>query len=259
MMNVYRSLYLFNQSRGMGPSLYVKGGTKMLTQAMGRQLDVKLNTKITSIEVTDRLVSVKTNNNKTYRAPYCICSLPFGVLKSIKIKAPMPDLQRQAINQLPYTQIFQIHFETPNAYWEKDGLPPDLWTDSPMERLFANRNTAGDLTGLCRMWINGTGAINLSGKSDAEISGLAQNWLDHIRPSIGKVNIYHIQRWTHENPLAGGAYMHWGPGQIRQWAGKMGKPVGRLHFCGEHLSHLHTGMEGAMESAENSALSLLEI
>jgi len=52
--------------------------------------------------------------------------------------------------------------------------------------------------------------------------------------------------------------MHWAPGQIAKWAGHMGAPAGRLSFAGEHLSHLHTGMEGAMESGENAALYLLD-
>jgi monoamine oxidase len=38
----------------------------------------------------------------------------------------------------------------------------------------------------------------------------------------------------------------------------MGQPVGNIHFAGEHLGILHTGMEAAMESAERAALAVIE-
>jgi len=259
MMNVFRSLFLYSKSSDMGPSLYVDGGVQNLLDSMGAGHNVKLGQAVKSISTDDNGVTIKTQNGGRFRAQHCICSIPFGALRNVAIKAPISTVQRQAINQLPYTQILQIHFETEQAYWDKDGLPADMWTDTPIERIFANRNLDGDLTGLARMWINGTGASNLMDKSDDELKVFAQDWANKIRPTIGKLGVYKIQRWTKNNPLAGGAYMHWAPGQIRKWAESMGAPAQNLSFCGEHLSHLHTGMEGAMESGENAALHLLGI
>jgi monoamine oxidase len=38
----------------------------------------------------------------------------------------------------------------------------------------------------------------------------------------------------------------------------MGKPLGSIHFAGEHLRQLEVGMEAAMESGERAALSVLQ-
>ena len=65
-----------------------------------------------------------------------------------------------------------------------------------------------------------------------------------------------VQRWTASNSRAGGAYMHWAPGQIARWAGRMGEPADRLVFAGEHLGLVHTGMEAAMESAERAVAAV---
>ena len=65
-------------------------------------------------------------------------------------------------------------------------------------------------------------------------------------------------RWDEDQPLSGGAYMHWAPGQIQPWAERVTQPSGRLHFAGEHTSFLHTGMEGAMESGERAAYAIIE-
>ena len=81
-----------------------------------------------------------------------------------------------------------------------------------------------------------------------------------LRPaSEGDINVLSVLNWTTSNPLSGGAYMHWAPHQIPLMAENMGKPAGRLYFAGEHLSYLQTGMEGAMESAENAAFGLMDI
>lgn len=81
-----------------------------------------------------------------------------------------------------------------------------------------------------------------------------------VRPaSKGQFDVLAVQDWTKTNPLSGGAYMHWAPGQIGQWASSIATPSSRLAFAGEHLSRLHMGMEGAMESGENAASYLLNI
>jgi monoamine oxidase len=38
----------------------------------------------------------------------------------------------------------------------------------------------------------------------------------------------------------------------------MGQSAGRIHFAGEQLSYMHTGMEGAMESGEWTAFSVMQ-
>jgi monoamine oxidase len=258
MMNVYRSMYLFGQSRQMGPNLYVEGGADHLTKRMSTGLNVRLGQTVQAITANKQSVEIQTQD-RTYKAATCICSLPFGALRHINVDAPLSPSQTQAVKNMAYTQILQIHFETESAYWDVDGLPADMWTDEPIERIFANRNLSGDYTGLNRIWINGAGVNDVNQMDDPSIGRWSQDQINRIRPSIGNINVYHVQRWTSDNNFAGGAYMHWAPGQITKWANGLSAPAGNLYFCGEHLSHLHTGMEGAMESAESAAFRLLEI
>ena len=95
---------------------------------------------------------------------------------------------------------------------------------------------------------------------DEKIMELCKEEMARLRPvSRGHIKPLEIIRWTDSNPFAGGAYMHWAPGQAAKWAKVMGAPAGRLSFAGEHLSNVYTGMEGAMESGERAALNLLGI
>lgn len=262
MMNLYRSLQLYTQSRGMGPSFSIDGGASKLPNAMAASLprSVILGRKITKIRVDTNAVVVTDMSGQSYRAEQCICALPFGALRHIEIKANLMDMQRTAITNLPYTQILQIHFQCDTPFWDVDGLPADMWMDGPLERVFMDRDDAGRPTGSGRAWVNGQGATTLATLTDAELVALLKRELGRIRSvKASDIRITAIPRWTTGNQLAGGAYMHWAPGQIFDWAMTMGRSTGRLSFAGEHLSHLHTGMEGAMESGEAAAFALLDV
>lgn len=260
MMNLYRSLQLYTQDRSMGPSGAVVGGAQRLPEAMAENLPraPQLGIMIRQITVHDSYVEATDHTGRIWRAPHMICTLPFGALRHIRIDAPLLPAQRAAILALPYTQIFQVHFRATSPFWEVDDRPADMWTDSPIERVFANRDEQGRPTGMFRSWINGAGTTLIKRASTEETKTNFLSELARIRPSTsGHIDILSLVDWTGENRLAGGAYMHWAPGQIRQWARPMAEPVGRLHFAGEHLGHLHTGMEAAMESAERAALRLM--
>ena len=253
MANVWRSLALYTRDSKIGPSERIEGGSQRLTEAMADSLpagSVRTGHRAQSIDVTDERVKIRTEQGE-FQAPFAVCAIPFPALNKMDLSAPVSDLQRAAIKGLPYTQIVQVHvtLDAPVS----DGLPLDMWTDTPIERLFASYNESGEHTGYT-CWINGDGADGA--RSDADWTSLVSETLFKTRGI--KATSQKVVRWDTSNQLAGGAYMHWAPGQIGKWAGKMGTPAGRLHFAGEHLSHLHTGLEGAMESGENSAMAVLE-
>lgn len=262
MMNLYRTLQLYAQSRGMGASMSVEGGAQRLPEAMAESLPrkVKIKQVVRSIITEGEKVTIQMKNGKSYNAAYCICTLPFSALRNITLKTFMPAEQNAAIRELPYTQILQIHMKARERFWEEDGLEADMWTDLPIERIFADRLPNGTPNGLFRVWINGRGAKRAIWSDRSKIIDSVKTYMKTVRPaSEGKFDILAIQDWTTSNPLAGGAYMHWAPGQISRWANLMGEPSSRLVFAGEHLSQLHTGMEGAMESGEKAAFHLLDM
>lgn len=261
MLNVWRTLQIFQQDSEIGPSGTADGGSQSIPEAMASALgeDVVTNFKASSIVHDDNGVTI-SDGDKTLRADFCVLAIPFPAVQKITIDPAPAGAQANAIADLPYTQIIQLHLEVENNFWDEDGLPPAMWTDGPLERLFLSRdrNTREPLGLLA--WINGHQTNNLKSLSDNELETFAQNELKRLRPaSEGKIKLQEAARWTDNASYAGGAYMHWAPGQAQKWAGVMGAPLGRVHFAGEHLSHLHTGMEGAMESGQNTAQAIMEL
>lgn len=253
MVNVWRSMTLFSADRAMGGgSSVVRGGSQALPEAMARALKrpVTMGSPVRGIAVDARGATVRLAR-RTLRAQAVVAATPFPVLAGMAIDAPLSSETRAAIAGLPYTQILQVLMAPETRFWERDGLPIDMWTDGPLERLFSVRDADGADTGQIMVWLNGTGAERAR---RADLASLIAARLSALRPaSEGKARIVRTQDWTTGNRLAGGAYMHWAPGQIARWAGKMGAPAGRLVFAGEHLGLVHTGMESAMESAEAAA------
>lgn len=259
MVNVWRTLQLYAQDAALGPSGGIAGGSQRLPEAMAASLGdaVRSGFAVRSVSDSGNGVAV-SDGRETLYADYCVLALPFPALRKIDLSPAPPSLQRAAIDALPYTQIAHLHLAPETPFWDADGLPVDMWTDGPLERVFATRDDDGAIVGLLA-WINGDPARVAAAQDDAALEALAQAELRRLRPdSNGAVRLVRAVRWTEGQSYAGGAYMHWAPGQARDWAGAMGAPLGRVFFAGEHLSHLHTGMEGAMESGEAAAKAVID-
>jgi len=257
--NIWRSLTLYAQDASIGASERLEGGSSRLTEAMAASLadgSLRLNTPVREINERGDHVEVRTDAG-SLTAPFAICTLPFPVLRNSVSLEPARDdpataLRRAAIKTLAYTQIIQVHVVPETRFWEADGLAPEMWTDTSIERVFANYDETGEIASLTA-WINGGGAV--TGLSDDAWFERATGEFQRLRQA--RVRGVKVVRWTEAQTGSGGAYMHWQPGEISAWAETMGAPSGRIHFAGEHLSNLHTGMEGAMESGERAAYDIL--
>jgi len=141
------------------------------------------------------------------------------------LKAFMPEAQSSAIRELPYTQVLQIHMKAQSAFWEKDGLPGNMWTDLPVERILAERDSGGTPNGVFRAAINGRSATRSVWDNRANLPETVKAYMKTVRPaSGGDFDILAVADWAKSNTLASGAYMYWSPGQISQWDEPTGKP-----------------------------------
>lgn len=259
MVNVWRTLQLYATDASLGPSGDIEGGSQRLPEAMAASLGdaVRLDARVEAVLAEAGGVAARVGAETLY-ADFCVLALPFPALRAIRLDPAPAGAQAAAIAGLPYTQILQLHFAADQAFWTTDGLPPQMWTDGPLERVFPTRDRQTGEVVAFNAWINGERGRALARSSDHALAQMLSEEMGRLRPaSGGKVRLLKAVRWT-EASYAGGAYMHFAPGEVAGWAEAMAAPFGRVHFAGEHLSHLHTGMEGAMESGQRAALAILE-
>lgn len=243
-----------------GPFHVVKGGTSALTDAMAKSLKrpVLLDHAVTRIVAGKDNVIATCANGRTLQARVAICTIPSSVLPRIRIDGPVDPLQREAWASVPFSQLIQVYFQVKAPYWEKDGLAKTMWTDSIAETVI-HVPSAADPLGFVYCYINGRGTEHFKGKAGPDIAQECLAELRRLRPALAdSVAPTFVQNWT-DQPFQHGHLAVYQPNGLTRYGTAIGQPVGALHFAGEHLCRIHAGMEGACESAENTAFEVLAV
>jgi monoamine oxidase len=242
-----------------GPYSVVKDGTSTLTDAMAASLKrkVALNKIVVHIDVKPKSVHVTCADGSSYAARACINTIPPPVLKDIAISGPVPKLMRDAWRAQRSDQSIQICFEFAQAFWEKDGLPANMWTDGPFE-FFAHSPSNTDPRGILRAYVNGAGVGPLNRLSHKELGEKAVAELVRLRPAAaGLVKPGYIMNWS-TYPFSLGHIAYFQPGDVARYADILTQPAGAMYFAGEHNCRVNAGIEGACEAAENAVIPILE-
>ena len=226
-----------------------KDGSKSLIEAVVDQLSgpVLTDKMVTKIEDAGSCVNVTCADGQKYCGSKVVSTLPFSTLRDVTIDASLSQDQKKLIDQLAYTLITQIHLTPTEAYWEDDGIPVDMWTDTPLERVMNVSAIEGNHELAC--WVNGTGTAFFDGLSDREIESYVLKTMGEIRPStIGKLEYVGTHKWG-KYEYNKGAYAEFKVGQAALFENAI-LPAGNLHFAGEHTAKASRGIEGAAESAK---------
>ncbi len=238
----------FGKYNGSKRALNFKGGTKSFIDKVAKTLKkpVLTNKMVTKITDADNRVTVSCEDGTSYRAKKVICTLPFTTLRDVTLDVAVNANQAKAIKELAYTNITQIHLAHSEPYWETDGIPLDMWTDTPIERIMNMSSSPTEREIAC--WVNGKGTAFFDAMSEKEIADFTINQINAIRPaSVGKLEYLGTQNWG-KYKYNKGAYVEFAPTQPNLFL-DMIKPAGNIHFAGEHTAHKNRGMEAAAESA----------
>jgi monoamine oxidase len=203
-------------------------------------------------------VTVTCHDGARYRAKRVICSLPFSMVRKLKMEPGLTGLQSEAVATLPYQSIVMIFLTAKTPYWEKDGLSASMWTNGPAAQIIAQRFGATDdeITGLVAQ-ARGARADQWDAWGPEKTMARVVEAVETMRPAAkGQLEAKTYFSWkTQRFNLGDWAYFK--PGQISRFALGMAAPAGRIHFCGEHTAVANRGMEGALESSERVALEVL--
>ena len=247
----------FNEvSGGIGDLRNLAGGMGSLTDGMAGLLgrEVRMNTEVVAIRTERDGVAIDDSNGRTWRAAYAVCTIPLPLLRRVRIEPGLSPAQAAAVAETPYGQHTDVFFDIREPYWEADGLPASMWTDTSLGTVL--RMSWGEI-GYLWLAINGPANRPWRDKTDDEIMAGVQELLAEVRPStVGRIEPRWVQNWS-SGRWTGGHLAYMAPGQIGKFGGALMQPHGRVHFAGEHTAHTALGMEGAMESGERAAVNIL--
>lgn len=237
------------------------GGNQRMPEAMAKAIkgEIHFDRQVIGIRRDSDGIEAVTLDGSRFRGKALICTIPASALRLVKIEPGLPPATQNAIDTISYNRVFQVHFVPTRRFWEADGLPPSLWTDTLAGRFMA-LHYGGDPNDVTTFlaFVNGFAADRLDRMKPDDAVAAILNEVERIRPSAkGALRPVKVWSWQRD-PFAGGAYACWQPGQVGQVAAAFDQPVDRLYFAGEHTAAVARGMEGAMESGERAALQIME-
>jgi monoamine oxidase len=192
-------------------------------------------------------------------ADIVIVTIPFTMLREVKIAVDLPALKRRAINELAYGANAKVMVGFKSRPWEKQGYSGATYSDEQFQLAWANsylqRGTEGGLT-----LYSGGKLAHAAGEGPAEtvatrlLAGIERAYPGTIAERNGKVSRFHWPTYTWTK----GSYSCYRPGQWTTIAGAEGLPVGNLFFAGEHCSYDFQGyMNGAAQTGADVAKAVM--
>ena len=238
------------------------GGMDRIPAAFEKRLErmIRFQSPVQQIRKSPKGVHVKYRDLKSgahqsIDAHYCICTLPFSILKDLDTDLS-PDL-KQIINATNYDAAYKIAWESPR-FWEREysiygGIsfldqPVNLvWY--PSARLFSEKGVVIGGYGL----ENGTelAAMDLAAKLEA-----SRQAIEHLHPGHSKELAKPVCVCWGRVPYNKGSWVHIEEPSMYPGYERAIQADDPIFLAGDHLSHIVGWQEGAALSAHR-AVSLL--
>jgi monoamine oxidase len=197
-----------------------------------------------------------TGEDVTFRADAVICTVPINSLLKIKFDPPLPAVQRDAAERLTYARICKNSVLYDERFWKGENF--SMVSDVTSHYYFHSTQTQPGKQGILTSYAIGEKADILASQSDQRRMRIIANDLvplDDDAPKLARgIASYAWQR----DQFTDGAYALYKPGQ---WFGIrpiLARPHGKVLFAGEHIADWQGFMEGAIETGEAAAESLVK-
>lgn len=235
----------------------ITGGNTRLAVELAKRIGLGNITTATLVtEIVQRRGTVTVNTSaESYIADAVICTAPINSLLKIKFNPPLPAAQRAAAERLTYARICKNSVLYRERFWREENF--SMVSDVTSHFYFHSTQSQPGREGILTSYAIGEKADVLASQSDQRrMRVIANDLVDFNRdaPRLARgVTSYAWQR----DPFTDGAYALYRPGQ---WFGIrpiLARPHGKVLFAGEHIADWQGFMEGAIETGEAAAASLL--
>jgi monoamine oxidase len=239
----------------------ITGGMDRLPQAFLPQLkeDILFHQKITKILQYNNCVTIhsthqQTSEHSTITGDLAIVTIPFSALRFVKVE-PYNSFsydKRKAIRELNYMAATKIAIEFKSRFWEREGQHggksitelPIRFTYYPSYGI----GTEGHAVVLASYtWADEALTWDSLSEEDRILYAL-KNLAEIYGHQVYSEFISGASVSWSQNPYSCGAFTAFEPGQEIELYPYITRPEGRVHFAGEHTTHTHAWMQGAIES-----------
>lgn len=253
------SMYYSNPERPR--SMRVIGGNDQIAMAIADLVpDLQLNSPVTAVRIhTDGVsVTVKQNNShQTFDSAYAILAVPLTTARLIDFNSSLPAAHRKMVDQVSYGAVTKVIIEYRKRFWEEIGWNGRLATDAPIVYMWHATSHIEHKHGILTAYTGGENATRLSALTDEERINLIVGEVEKRFPgSSDLIKNTATIAWPNE-PYTRGSYMALAPREVIVHWKTLQEPAGRLFFAGEHATPIQGYMEGAVESGQRAATTIL--
>jgi len=252
----------------------IVGGNERLPKALTKEIrrrrgKILVSHRVWAIDQPDEEngVLVRTaGRRQPFRAKYCICTVPARTLTKIQFHPRLPNEQWDSAKQLQYARIMKTAILCDSRFWLKQFKRFSCFTDTTSDFLFdatlGQRGPMGpggkrDKRGILCSYAIGDKADDLSSYTKAHLIARLHENIGAIFPQA-KFRILDIKRQAWQfNKYTQGAYGFYRPGEWFTVREILGRPFGRVYFAGEHIADEQGFMEGAVNTGQAAAQSIL--
>jgi monoamine oxidase len=245
------------KSRANQMDFKIIGGNSRLAQALATRIglkNIRLNTVVQAIHQHAGKVWVKAGEQR-WSADACICTVPTRSLRRIHFDPPLPGAQREAADELQYARIVKTSVLYSQRFWKQDdfSMVSDVTSHYYFHSTQKQRGTEGILTSYS---IGDKADVLASQDPQRRMRMVAQELtpLEPQAPTLAKdVLSYAWQR----DPYTQGSYAIYRPGQWFRLRPVLRRAHGDVLFAGEHVADWQGYMEGAVNTGEAAARTLI--
>lgn len=233
------------------------GGNSRLTEEFVKRIgteNIKINTLVTEVNQYKGIVTVKTLTD-TYKADAVICTAPTQSLLKIKFNPALPAAQTEAAEKLIYARICKNSVLYENRFWKAENF--SMVSDVTSHYYFHSTQNQPGKEGILTSYAIGEKADVLASQSDQRRMRIITNDISDFNDNAPKLAKGIVSYAWQRDKYTEGSYALYRPGQ---WFGIrpiLQRPHGKVLFAGEHLADWQGFMEGAIETGEAAAQSLL--
>lgn len=239
------SAYYFDEDEEFwGEDVILPDGYDQVPQFVGRDLDVRLNTVVESVEYEEGDGASVYTSQGLYESDFVICTVPLGVLKkgAISFDPPLPGSLEESVAKIGFGNVTKLALKFEEAFWPVEiqyfGLMTETkgrWNYFLNYRTFSKENillgvSVGDYPQVAEQM------------SDAK---MVADCMKAVRTMFGK-NVaeptgYLATRWS-KDPWTLGAYSYSSVGSRPEDFDRFQEPVANtILFAGEHTDFAYHG------------------
>ncbi len=248
----------------------VKGGTSKIIEGLTRQLDgqIQMRMELLRLNAQEETFRLHFASGETVVADMVLLTIPFPVLRRVKLDVPLPDQLRQFIHKgsLGRNEKVIAGFRT-RAWRHPQGFAVAAWTDLGYAEVWdATQRQPERTDGALTYYLGGREVAVLEKGGARSVGRTFVQRLEKLIPGVAAASTDTFLRtnWG-KSRFSRGAYANFKPGQLTQFGGfqwidaedateRQEVHVWNLVFAGEHLSNAFYGfMNGAAETGRLAA------